>query len=66
MADALDSGSSRGCSVRVQVPSPAPNKNSYLLGGRFYYIWDLNPQGIQKLTHYCTTVFERKNNCSDY
>ena len=24
MADALDSGSSRGCSVRVQVPSPAP------------------------------------------
>ena len=33
MADALDSGSSRGCSVRVQVPSPAPkggyNLNDY-------------------------------------
>ena len=30
MADALDSGSSGSNAVRVQVPSPAPEKNPHL------------------------------------
>ena len=37
LADALDSGSSRGFSVKVQVLLPAPNKWRYAIACRFLF-----------------------------
>ena len=38
LADALDSGSSRGSSVKVQVLLPAPNKNNTNPDGKSEFV----------------------------
>ena len=47
-ADALDSGSSECKFMRVQVPSPAPNKEESQTAALFIFERDLNPRGSER------------------